>query len=123
MRSPSIGVDSARGIEKEAPHTHRLVVARQYADQGGLAGAVRAQQADDLTRGDVEVDIAQRGKVPVVLVGLWHIRTGDCRFRAQKRPRPAFFSVAKLGGSDSLSIFLCVLRIRPPASIVDIRVI
>ncbi len=67
MRSPSIGVDSARGIEKEAPHTHRLVVARQYADQGGLAGAVRAQQADDLTRGDVEGDIAQRGKVPVVL--------------------------------------------------------
>ncbi len=45
----------------------RLVVARQHADQGGLAGAVRAQQADDLTRADVKGDIAQGGEVLVVL--------------------------------------------------------
>ena len=32
------------------------------------------------------------------------IRTGDCGFRAWKSPQPVFFSVAQLGGSDSLSI-------------------
>ena len=32
------------------------------------------------------------------------IRTGDFGFRAWKTPHPAFFSVAKLGGSDPLSI-------------------
>jgi len=41
--------------------------------------------------------------------GASRIRTGDCGFRAQRRPRPAFFSVAKLGGSDSLSIRLSLV--------------
>ena len=37
----------------------------------------------------------------VLAVKLWRIRTGDCGFRAQKTPPPAFVSVAKLGGPDS----------------------
>ena len=40
----------------------------------------------------------------VLVVGLSRIRTGDCRFGALKAQQPAFFSVCKLGGSDSLSI-------------------
>jgi hypothetical protein len=31
-------------------------------------------------------------------------RTGDCGFRAWKTPQSVFFSVARLAGSDSLSI-------------------
>ncbi len=34
------------------------------------------------------------------------IRTGDCGFRAQGELQPALFSVARLGGSDSLPIRL-----------------
>jgi hypothetical protein len=37
-------------------------------------------------------------------VGLSRIRTGDGGFGASKAQQPAFFSVGKLGGSDSLSI-------------------
>ncbi len=40
------------------------------------------------------------------------IRTVDCRFRAQTRPRTAFVSVANLGGSDSLSIRLARTDLR-----------
>ncbi len=40
----------------------------------------------------------------VLAVEVARIRTGDGGFRAQDTPRPAFFSVAKLGGSDSPSI-------------------
>ena len=38
--------------------------------------------------------------------GRWALRkrTGDGGFRARIKPRPAFFSVAELDGSDSLSI-------------------
>ncbi len=40
----------------------------------------------------------------VLAVGPWCIRTGDCGFRAWTAPLSVFFSVAKLGGSDSPSI-------------------
>jgi hypothetical protein len=47
-------------------------------------------------------------KNPVVSRGFgrgpWRSRTGDCGFRARKTPQPVFVSVAKLAGSDSLSI-------------------
>ena len=36
-------------------------------DGRGLAGAVRAEQGEDLAAGDLEVDAADRGDVPVAL--------------------------------------------------------
>ncbi len=57
----------------------------------------------------------------VLAVGLSRIRTGDGGFGASKAQQPAFFSVGKLGGSDSLQIRLGVLRVRirisPPPSL------
>ncbi len=40
----------------------------------------------------------------VLAVGFSRIRTGDGGFGASKAQQPAFFSVGKFGGSDSLSI-------------------
>jgi hypothetical protein len=52
----------------------------------------------------------QIGKFPrfrgVLAVGLSRIRTGDGRFATSKAQQPEFFSVGKLGGSDSLQIRL-----------------
>ena len=49
------------------------------------------------------------------------IRTGDGGFGPSKTQQPAFFSVGKSGGSDSLQIRLGVLRLRilltPPTSL------
>lgn len=42
----------------------------------------------------------------VLAIKPWPTRTGDGGFRAQKAQRPAFISVAKLGGSGSLLIRL-----------------
>jgi len=57
----------------------------------------------------------------VLAVGLSRIRTGDGGFGASKAQQPTFFSVGKLGGSDSLQIRLGVLRVRillaPPPSL------
>ncbi len=57
---------------------------------------------------------AQSEKSPrfrgVLAVKPARIRTGDCGFRASMTPLPAFFSVAKLGGSDSLEIRLAESR-------------
>ncbi len=48
----------------------------------------------------------------VLAVGLSRTRTGDRGFGASKAQQPAFFSVGKLDGSDSLQIRLGVLRVR-----------
>jgi hypothetical protein len=37
-----------------------LVQAGNHVEKGGLAGAVRADQADDLARADLDADIGQR---------------------------------------------------------------
>ena len=63
--------------------------------------SLRLQRLCTRTREQSEKFARFRG---VLAVGLSRIRTGDGGFGASKAQQPALFSVAKLDGSDSLSI-------------------
>jgi hypothetical protein len=52
------------------PARGRLPNAGEQADQRGLAGAVRAEQADQLARGDVQRDAVEREHVAVAAAHL-----------------------------------------------------
>src|SRR5699024_6251674 len=59
----------------------------EYLDRGGLAGTIRAEQADDLSSGDVEVDAIEH-----VLVTVTHTQVADAdrgfgRCNGHRNPR------------------------------------
>jgi len=112
-RACSSNVDMGKAAE-ESGETHtassRISPAPPFVLPSQRLGAHTGEQSEKFAR--------FRG---VLGVGLSRIRTGDAGFGAWTPLQPAFFSVGKLGGSDSLQIRRGLLRVRillaPPPSL------
>src|SRR5205085_11511604 len=80
------------GVDVEAPDARGPAglhdEAGEDVDQRGLAGAVRAEQAENAAAGNVEADPVQRALA--ALVGLLQIADRDRRFAHRLRHSPSF---------------------------------